>query len=1195
MSSADVLVANSQAHVANVLCQSIVSIARDCLQTQASFTIAISSSTITRNASSAADSSSSSSWIAKLSQAFADAHVNPQWSQWHVFVADEQVLLGTANGSHIRLLQDALLQWTSIPVAHIYTLNSDLVQQYQGDATNTNITGSDESPSPSLVLDAIARDYQATLQRVLTEHSSSSVPHPTDGTLGPFLDLAVVGFGAADGHTCGLFPTDHPVLAEDSKWVAASTSSTSTSSTSSNTGTARSITLTFTFLNQHTRHIIVCGSGMDKRSIVGQVFSPHEIYPLHVLHEDSNNQDDVSTNAAAAYYSAMISTTPPPPFPCAMLHPQQSLTWILDADAIPPTFGLLSNVIADVIVALPETAGAGAGAGAGGVAQELCRQIVTLCREAIQERGIFTIAMSGGSDNTFEIMRLLSKLPQAFQDANVLPHWSQWHVLLTDERGVPDSHVDSNMRALHRYLLNQPGVTIPPRQVHGVDNVSLGESIQATAMNYQTQVLSVLERCGPDGLLDVALLGLGADDGHTCSLFPNHPLLQERHDYVGALTDAPLGKQANQITFTLRLLNDHCRNVIFCGTGDSKSSILHEILQGTYHDAESDNDIDNDTGRQLLKANIYPKYPCGMVRPKDKLVYIVDPAAMTQVFVALSKATAGHDEETNTGPKLIARRGSSVLPVAPTATLAKVYVRPTKQQVGEELLCAQIVRYCSMAIAERNAFTIALSGGSLPQMLSKLALTFEALGVDPHWDKWHVVLADERCVPEDHVDSNMHALRRYFLQDVYEQIPHQHIYGLDQVSVAESSDVAARDYERKVHTALTASGGMLDLAVLGFGPDGHTCSLFPGHKLLQEHKRWVAPITDSPKPPSHRVTLTLPFLNEHTRNVIFCGTGDSKGPVLQDIFKPNTLKAKGLHYETELTPKYPCSMIRPQNDLVYLVDSSAMEHILLPPLPPAQYAKVLIAKNKDDVPHRLLPLLVQQSQRAIRDRGIFVIALSGGSLPQMLSKLADTFRHLSVDPHWDKWHVLLADERCVPTSDEDSNLGSIQSHLLDFCHIPKSQIYGIDESKLDYSTEVQARDYEQKVRSVLAKSNGMLDVALLGFGPDGHTCSLFPDHPQQLDERTRWVIGIEDSPKPPPRRITLTLGLLNECARTVIFVGAGATKEPVLNQVFERLEGRQGADAYVKIQTNPPPFPCAMVTPQTHLVWVIDAAAMPHV
>lgn len=63
-------------------------------------------------------------------------------------------------------------------------------------------------------------------------------------------------------------------------------------------------------------------------------------------------------------------------------------------------------------------------------------------------------------------------------------------------------------------------------------------------------------------------------------------------------------------------------------------------------------------------------------------------------------------------------------------------------------------------------------------------------------------------------------------------------------------------------------------------PDGHTCSLFPGHELLDENDGWVAYLTDSPKPPSTRITLTFPVLN-HAHRVAFVATGEGKQEILE--------------------------------------------------------------------------------------------------------------------------------------------------------------------------------------------------------------------------------------------------------------------------------------------------------------------------
>jgi 6-phosphogluconolactonase len=257
---------------------------------------------------------------------------------------------------------------------------------------------------------------------------------------------------------------------------------------------------------------------------------------------------------------------------------------------------------------------------------------------------------------------------------------------------------------------------------------------------------------------------------------------------------------------------------------------------------------------------------------------------------------------------------------------------------------------------------------------------------------------------------------------------------------------------------------------------------------------------------------------------------------------------------------------------------------------------LVVSPSKDLIPQTLNGLIVDICAEALESRGVFAIALSGGSLPSFLATLNESFKAASVDPKFDCWHVILADERCVPSTDPDSNLGALNETLFSKISVPKSQIHGINEEAV--STEAVAQDYEAVVRYVLSKSGNQLDLAVLGFGPDGHTCSLFPGH-ALLQETTRLVAPIEDSPKPPSRRITLTLAVLNSMTRHVIFCGAGKSKSPILCKVFATVGGgkpcQKDATRYEVSYTTPPPYPCAMVQPQTEkssVTWVVDADAV---
>ena len=228
--------------------------------------------------------------------------------------------------------------------------------------------------------------------------------------------------------------------------------------------------------------------------------------------------------------------------------------------------------------------------------------------------------------------------------------------------------------------------------------------------------------------------------------------------------------------------------------------------------------------------------------------------------------------------------------------------------------------------------------------------------------------------------------------------------------------------------------------------------------------------------------------------------------------------------------------------------------------------------------------VVQAQNAGLTRHGVFKVGVSGGSLPKTLAQalLAPAHGH-DDEVKWDKWEIFFADERAVPLDHADSNYALLKTELLDklaAAGIPSTPaVHPIDVAHLDDAQEL-ADQYEQLlVRSFASRDSVKLpifDLLLLGAGPDGHTCSLFPGHPL-LRETSAWVAPIEDSPKPPPRRITLTLPVVTHAVK-VAFVATGGGKKQIMKEIFEEGNG----------------LPCALVNEATgdRCSWFVDNAAV---
>jgi 6-phosphogluconolactonase len=205
----------------------------------------------------------------------------------------------------------------------------------------------------------------------------------------------------------------------------------------------------------------------------------------------------------------------------------------------------------------------------------------------------------------------------------------------------------------------------------------------------------------------------------------------------------------------------------------------------------------------------------------------------------------------------------------------------------------------------RGRLAICLSGGSTPRRLYQLLAAAPYREAMP-WDRVHWFWGDERFVPWDHPDSNYRMVREALLAHV--PAPAQNIHGIETTG---DPAAAASDYERVLKAyygaeTLDPARPLFDVELLGLGPDGHTASLFPGTKVLEERQRWVAEIVGAK--PETRITLTYPPL-ESSRHTGFLVAGSDKREPL----------ARVLAGDAQL----PAGRLRPVGELVWFVDEQA--------------------------------------------------------------------------------------------------------------------------------------------------------------------------------------------------------------------------------------------------------------------------------
>jgi 6-phosphogluconolactonase len=217
-------------------------------------------------------------------------------------------------------------------------------------------------------------------------------------------------------------------------------------------------------------------------------------------------------------------------------------------------------------------------------------------------------------------------------------------------------------------------------------------------------------------------------------------------------------------------------------------------------------------------------------------------------------------------------------------------------------------------------------------------------------------------------------------------------------------------------------------------------------------------------------------------------------------------------------------------------------------------------------------------ERATAERGVAHIALSGGTTPGLTYEmLGAAFPEALLGAQ-----LWFADERCVAPEDEQSNYRLVRQTLLEPASLSGERVHRMEG---ELGPHEGARRYAAELRAKVPGEDGapsggerlpVLDLIVLGIGPDGHVASLFPGASSLTEESPEICLGVEDSPKPPPQRITLSLAVLR-AARGCLLLATGASK----------------SDAVSAMLGEPTPHVPASMLRRERLTVIVDDAAAP--
>jgi 6-phosphogluconolactonase len=245
----------------------------------------------------------------------------------------------------------------------------------------------------------------------------------------------------------------------------------------------------------------------------------------------------------------------------------------------------------------------------------------------------------------------------------------------------------------------------------------------------------------------------------------------------------------------------------------------------------------------------------------------------------------------------------------------------------------------------------------------------------------------------------------------------------------------------------------------------------------------------------------------------------------------------------------------------------------------AAAAEIRVVSTEQELAEDAAARTIATLAHAQHERGSASLVLTGGGI---LEKVMETIGASSARDavEWNRVDVFWGDERYVPVESADRNELPARRLMLDQLAVDPARIHPMAASDAGYpNAEAAATAYAEMLEAVARRDQGghvpHFDVILLGIGPDGHCCSLFPEQPG-VYETDSYVIAVHNSPKPPPDRLSLTFRALAQ-AEQIWFIASGEAKA---NAVALALSGAGSVQV-----------PAAGPHGRSRTLWLLDAAA----